>query len=127
VLNAGVAADALGLGFAASLVAPLTRPAAPAALIGTRWPVTDSFDLMAGLKTAFASGVSLTLGSSARLGFSLRSRGLGMDYTLVMPLSTGLGVSNLVALGWDFGERRPEPPAAIAPPLPGREEAPQPQ
>jgi len=115
VLNAGGSIEALGLTLTSGLVVPLARPAAPSALVGFRWPIADAFDLAAGYKMTVAPGVSLRLGSSIRMGFSLRSRGLGMDYTLVVPLFSGAGLTNLIALGWDIGDRRLPPSVDVRP------------
>jgi len=109
LLNAGGSMEAFGLIVTAGLTVPLSRPAGPSASAGVRWPVVDALDLMAAYSASFVSGVSLALGSTVRAGFSLRSIGLGMDYTLVVPLVSGPGLTQLIALGWDFGDRRPRP------------------
>lgn len=114
LLNAGGSMEALGLILSAGIAVPLSRPAGPLASAGVRWPVVDALDLMAAYSASFVSGVSLALGSSVRAGFSLRSIGLGMDYTLMVPLVSGPGLTQLIALGWDFGDHRPRPVRAPA-------------
>jgi len=109
LLNAGGSMEALGLILTAGVAVPLSRPAGPSASAGVRWPVVEALDLMAAYSASFVSGVPLALGSSVRAGFSLRSIGLGMDYTLVVPLVSGPGLTQLIALGWDFGDARPRP------------------
>ena len=111
-VNLGGAADAGGLRLTGSLVVPLAGPAGPDAQAGVRWMVSGAFDLRAAYATAFTKGVGAAAGSSVRAGVSFRSdKGMGMDYTLVVPLEGGLGVTNLIGARWTFGDRsRRTPP-----------------
>jgi len=106
VVNAGGSLEEAGLWFSGNLFAPLAGPAGPVALAGIRWPVSDAFDLAASYSASFAADVAASLGGSARLGFSVRSdKGMAMDYTLVVPMTSGLGLTHLIGLGWNFGNR----------------------
>lgn len=112
-VTAGGAYTIIGVWLSADLEVPLAAPAGPALTAGLRVPCSDAFDLQAAYATAVVANVAGSLAGSARLGFSLRGPGLGLDYTLVIPVFSGVGVTNLIALGWDFGEVRPayKPPA----------------
>jgi hypothetical protein len=106
VVNGGAAADAGGVWFNGSLDVPVGGPGGPAALAGLCWPVSETFDIRAAYALAFAKGVGTSMGSSVRAGVSFRSeKGLGMDYTLMVPLSGGLGVTHLIGVGWSWGLR----------------------
>lgn len=105
VLGATGAVDLWGIRLTGDLGVPLAGPPGPRALAGIRCPASDAFDLRAGYAASFASGVRTSQGSSVRLGLSLRSTGVGMDYSIVVPLFSGLGVSHLIAVGRAFGSR----------------------
>jgi hypothetical protein len=111
VASLGGSVNTGGVWLNGNLSVPFNGPAGPDAIAGLRWPVTGTFDLRASYRMSFAAGVAATLGSSARLGLSLRSTGLGMDYALVVPLSSGLGVTHLIAVGWTWEVRRAPLPA----------------
>lgn len=126
VVSAGGSVEEAGLRFNASMLAPLAGPAGPAVLAGFRWPVSDSFDLQGAYNASFATGVAASLGGSVRIGFSVRSTRVGMDYTLVVPLSSGLGMTHLITLGWSFGNRRSSPQASPPVPSPAESASPNP-
>lgn len=111
-LEAGGSIVTGGLRISGDLTIPFSGLAGPALLAGVHWPVLPGFDLRAAYADSFAEGVGMARGGSVRAGASLQSRGMGLDYCLVLPVTGGMGATHLLAVGYPFGSRAAPPAAA---------------